>query len=188
MGITVVCLSLAAIWLDMRKATAIQREQWDTQQQLEHVGKLIGLRASVLPTPPESLDGLEEHGLLVDGWGRPFIYEVHGTNFTLLSYGRDGKPGGTGADADLTNWNPEPAESQVLPTFCEFVFELSLTRTATFTTLVCGVLAALVGFYTLRIPKPTCVALAGAGLRLAATILAATFIGFLIGGLHVPHH
>ncbi len=38
-----------------------------------------------------------------DPWGRPYVYRVPGekSEFTLLSYGKDGKPGGSGEDADL---------------------------------------------------------------------------------------
>lgn len=38
-----------------------------------------------------------------DPWGRPFAYRSPGTNrdFEILSYGRDGQPGGSGDDADL---------------------------------------------------------------------------------------
>ena len=38
-----------------------------------------------------------------DPWGRPYVYRTPGRNgdFDLLSYGRDGKPGGNGEDADL---------------------------------------------------------------------------------------
>ena len=45
-------------------------------------------------------------GVPPDPWGRAYIYQQPGTHgdFELLSYGRDGRPGGTGEDADLTNW------------------------------------------------------------------------------------
>ncbi len=38
-----------------------------------------------------------------DPWGRPYVYRVPGQkgDFDLYSYGRDGKPGGTGEDADI---------------------------------------------------------------------------------------
>lgn len=41
-----------------------------------------------------------------DPWGRPYSYRVPGrtTEFELASLGRDGKPGGTGEDADITNY------------------------------------------------------------------------------------
>lgn len=41
-----------------------------------------------------------------DPWGRSYLYRNPGTqgDYDLLSYGRDGRPGGDGEDADLTNW------------------------------------------------------------------------------------
>lgn len=38
-----------------------------------------------------------------DPWGRPFSYRAPGANgeFEIVSYGRDGQPGGNGDDADL---------------------------------------------------------------------------------------
>ena len=40
-----------------------------------------------------------------DPWGKPYIYKVPGErgDYDLVSLGKDGKPGGTGEDADLTN-------------------------------------------------------------------------------------
>jgi general secretion pathway protein G len=42
-----------------------------------------------------------------DPWGRPYVYQqpgTHGGDFELQSYGKDGRPGGTGEDTDLTNF------------------------------------------------------------------------------------
>ena len=38
-----------------------------------------------------------------DPWGRPYIYRTPGQKgeFDLLSFGRDGKAGGSGEDADI---------------------------------------------------------------------------------------
>jgi general secretion pathway protein G len=38
-----------------------------------------------------------------DPWGHPYVYRTPGQKgeFDILSYGRDGKPGGTGEDADI---------------------------------------------------------------------------------------
>jgi general secretion pathway protein G len=38
-----------------------------------------------------------------DPWGRPYLYRVPGAkgDFEVTSLGRDGKPGGTGEDADI---------------------------------------------------------------------------------------
>ena len=47
-------------------------------------------------------------GVPLDAWGRNYLYKSPGEqnpeSYDLLSYGRDGTPGGTGDDADLTSW------------------------------------------------------------------------------------
>jgi len=45
-------------------------------------------------------------GVPMDPWGRPYVYQQPGTHgdFDLLSYGKDGRPGGAGEDADVANW------------------------------------------------------------------------------------
>lgn len=44
-----------------------------------------------------------------DPWGREYIYECPGNNnadsYDLSSMGHDGREGGSGADADITNWD-----------------------------------------------------------------------------------
>ena len=42
-----------------------------------------------------------------DPWGNPYIYKTPGKDgnpYTLLSYGADGKEGGTGKNADISVW------------------------------------------------------------------------------------
>jgi len=41
-----------------------------------------------------------------DPWGRPYLYANPGAHgeIDLLSYGKDGRAGGTGDSADITNW------------------------------------------------------------------------------------
>ena len=45
-------------------------------------------------------------GLPPDPWSRPYGYKSPGEHgeFDLFSYGRDGTQGGSGEDADITNW------------------------------------------------------------------------------------
>lgn len=44
-----------------------------------------------------------------DPWGNAYVYTVPASDpkrdFDLVSYGKDGKSGGTGDNADITNWN-----------------------------------------------------------------------------------
>jgi len=44
----------------------------------------------------------------VDPWGNAYVYNspgADGRDYDIISYGGDGKQGGTGDDADITNWN-----------------------------------------------------------------------------------
>jgi general secretion pathway protein G len=42
----------------------------------------------------------------LDPWGRPYIYKTPGSKgeYDIVSYGRDGQPGGEGEAADVTNF------------------------------------------------------------------------------------
>ena len=44
----------------------------------------------------------------LDPWGRAYLYkspgDVNPQGYDLLTYGRDGQPGGSGEDADITSW------------------------------------------------------------------------------------
>jgi len=42
----------------------------------------------------------------LDPWGKPYVYKKPGEHgdYDLLSYGKDGVPGGSGEASDVTNW------------------------------------------------------------------------------------
>ncbi len=50
---------------------------------------------------------LKQKKIPLDPWGNPYIYVSPGMNaeYEIISYGADGKPGGEGKDADITNYN-----------------------------------------------------------------------------------
>lgn len=59
------------------------------------------------PTAEEGLDAIRpflKKAVPNDPWDRPYVYRTPGQNaeFELFSYGRDGKPGGSGEDADIS--------------------------------------------------------------------------------------
>lgn len=72
------------------------------------------------PTTEEGLNGLMsappsdpawggpylKKAVPLDPWGRPYAYAQPGTHteVDIISYGKDGQPGGTGENADVTNW------------------------------------------------------------------------------------
>jgi len=67
-----------------------------------------GLTALVTRPPNETKwDGpYLTKGVPLDPWGNAYIYKIPGTHgdYDLISYGKDGQPGGDGEAADITNW------------------------------------------------------------------------------------
>jgi len=64
---------------------------------------------AVLTEPTPELTGrwngpyLKNADVLKDPWGNPYVYRNTDNTVQILSYGRDGKAGGTGEDADISN-------------------------------------------------------------------------------------
>ena len=67
----------------------------------------IGLKAlSERPTNVPKWNGpYLRKAIPLDPWGKPYVYRVPGEkgDFDLISYGKDGQPGGSGENADITN-------------------------------------------------------------------------------------
>lgn len=73
----------------------------------------LGLAA--LRSEPDSTEAPNWRGPYIrrevplDPWGRPWVYVSPGDenprSYDLVSYGRDGEPGGEEEDADVTSWN-----------------------------------------------------------------------------------
>lgn len=70
----------------------------------------VGLPALFVQPPNEPLwrGPYLKKGLPPDPWGHGYLYRMPGSDgrdVEVLSYGADGKPGGTGEDADVMNWS-----------------------------------------------------------------------------------
>ncbi len=63
-------------------------------------------RPAMAPVPPNWKTGGYLDRLNRDPWGNPYQYLSPGTRgeIDIFSYGADGKPGGTGNDADVGSW------------------------------------------------------------------------------------
>ena len=63
------------------------------------------------PEPPNWNGPYLTQELTNDPWGNPYVYVTpsnnYGHDFDLISYGKDGKLGGTKFDADITNFSQE---------------------------------------------------------------------------------
>ncbi|HEY6895654.1 MAG TPA: type II secretion system major pseudopilin GspG [Rhodocyclaceae bacterium] len=101
------------------KATKIQIETLSNAVEAFHLDTgrfptqqegLIVLVDNPAATPIKNWHGpyLKKNRIPPDEWGNPFVYEIPSKNkmpFDIYSLGADGKPGGTGDDADLGNWD-----------------------------------------------------------------------------------
>ncbi len=66
-----------------------------------------GLNCLVVNPGVENWDGpYLKKGLPADPWNRAYVYAAPGTHgdYDLMTYGRDGQPGGDGEDKDVTSW------------------------------------------------------------------------------------
>ena len=45
-----------------------------------------------------------------DPWGKDYVYMLQGGKPVIISYGRDGQPGGEGPDADISNRDSSQAQ------------------------------------------------------------------------------
>lgn len=65
-------------------------------------------RPQGIPTPANWRGPYLRKDVPLDPWRKPYLYlspgQVNPESYDLLSYGRDGKPGGEGEDADVTSW------------------------------------------------------------------------------------
>jgi len=55
------------------------------------------------PSPPNWHDGGYLDALPTDPWGNAYLYRIQDGRFELRSLGADGKPGGDGVNADISN-------------------------------------------------------------------------------------
>jgi len=117
-GIIISGTAYYCAFLTYRNSYQARSEQHQTIQLLERVRAHVDFHKENTGAWPKRLTDLEavkqhalplnDNGEPVDVWGRPLHYEVGEDGYRLFSYGRDGKPGGDGEDADLFAGQPEP--------------------------------------------------------------------------------
>lgn len=85
--------------------------------QISAIGSALATHRLDVGQYPDELEGLMENStgrstwdgpylnkdVPVDPWGNEYIYSSSGSDYTLISYGADGRAGGEGNDADVSN-------------------------------------------------------------------------------------
>ena len=113
-------LAFFLVWLTNDSSlTHEQRRARADIRKLEGLFKSHHRLMGRFPSKEEGFTPLIQAQLLegppMDPWGHPYVYWMDGTTGAVVSYGADGKPGGTGVDADLSsggvlapNWEQQP--------------------------------------------------------------------------------
>jgi len=118
--IVIVLIGLIATFVGSRIFGASDRAKFKlAQSQVETIGGKIEQYQQDVGSLPPDLDALvkapggasgwlgpyAKQQELNDPWGHPLVYHIPGASgpYDLLSYGRDGKPGGDGLDADIVH-------------------------------------------------------------------------------------
>ncbi len=78
-----------------------------------------------LPTSLDQLPRIEGYtNEDTDGWGRPILWRSEGDEVTLISYGRDGAPGGVGEDVDMIGvFGTKTSDGRWTDEFCEWLVD-----------------------------------------------------------------
>lgn len=86
------------------KLYRLDNQRYPTNEQ--SLQALVSKPAGV-PVPPNWKSGGYLDRLNKDPWGNPYVYQSPGTHgeVDVYSLGADGKPGGTGNDADIGSWS-----------------------------------------------------------------------------------
>lgn len=134
-----------------------------------------------LGTLDQSSLAFDKNQDILDKWGRPFMYTVDGDKYLVLSYGRDGKPGGDGLDCDLSSDDICPARAQV--PLRQFLFDVPSGGMVQ----VCAITGFFAFLLSLVVIKPADVCRAQAMVVAAKAVLmmsAAVAISVIIVMLH----
>jgi general secretion pathway protein G len=81
------------------------------QLQIKNIEGALGMYFTDNFDYPDALSALVPEYLKqtpVDPWGNPYHYSKvsqHGQDYDIASWGKDGAAGGTGDNADVTNWD-----------------------------------------------------------------------------------
>lgn len=160
-------------------------------------------------TPPKSLEELSvqyegykfrnswsrmvRDGVLVDGWGRPYIFESDETTFTLITLGRDGLPGGTGFDRDRSVWNFRDSQldyntdfvNPPKPTLRQFLFELP-TKGMIASCMLSGLITFLAALVIIRPKYLSAHNIPALLINIIGLSLVTVIFALLIMQLHIP--
>ena len=119
--VVVAIIGLLAAYVGPKYFTQVAKsEQTVAKAQIQAFARTLGtyrLDVGNFPTTEEGLNALVvkppgaekwngpylDKAVPNDPWGRPYLYRATEDDFEIVSYGKDGQPGGSGSAADISN-------------------------------------------------------------------------------------
>lgn len=169
-------------------------QQWETLHKMRQIESAIDVYRQEMGLPPASFANLEgtegiyepiEDGIIRDAWDHPLVYSQEGADYTVRSYGRDGKPGGAGLDRDLLTPTSNIDWFAVGPTLYQYVFEMG-TEGVIASFAVSGALAFVLTLALVKPPKLTALGILSAAVKIALTAGVALITAAIMAFSHVP--
>jgi hypothetical protein len=197
-GLLVAAIAIVVAWRDIGDTNRVRSEQWATRQAISDIKKSLQMYRGAGKPLPKSLEEFrgpggefpvqfkrDERGRPLDGWGRPFLYSVEGSEYVVTSLGRDGKPGGVGLDCDLSNLNEWPKEA--VPTLWQVLGHPS-TRGIILPCLACGVLAFLLSLATVNPRTIEDQGVFPLVVQIGVTILGVLFVAYFLSLVQIANY
>jgi hypothetical protein len=189
-GAIVAGLASVVAWQQTRDSEGLNWDRKMTQSDIQFLGSEIESYRKEFGTLPRRLEELGHSTNnfsvnLTDLWGRPLNYSVEGTNYLILSFGRDGKPGGRGFDCDISSRDLQPVGSNL--TFRQFLFDAP-TCLMLITCGISGVLTAFLVAFLVKDRDLNRAAIRRVGFKILATVIGAVIVGAMLAAVHVPVH
>jgi Type II secretion system (T2SS), protein G len=200
-GVAMALTAYLCAWYGMRSHYGYRRPHQRAFATLGNLTKALDEYRKLNGNYPEKLADLgrthsvsvrlEDSGQVVDPWSHPYQYRAEGDQYTLFSFGRDGKRGGEGLDQDLYATDLRPNYDHFfrlppvgIPTFRQFTSEPS-TRGVIITCALAGLCAFLACLNSQRSTlKGNLFRLINLGMTLVACLLTAVFMS----AIHIPNY
>lgn len=145
-ALLVFILVYVSAWAEMRQQVAMgdisPQGIWIMRNDFFQIRQALGDYRQKHGRYPDSLAQVPELKEMrsVDAWGHPYQYTKTENGYSLISLGRDGKPGGVGLDADIDS---EQEHILVEPTLSQFLFEAAGGQTLLNVALLASLFAGL---------------------------------------------